>query len=208
MECCILSLALASSACESDRQLQQVSPPVAAIAPVDIFSEAEVVSSLVRSETSDAYCNLLDDVLFKARLLAAVNQLRATQQQCGDQIFPASHPLVWNVKLQRAAFGHSAQMAMSNLVSHFSLDAQRPADRVRAMGYRFSALGENICAGEFDIPSVIKAWLESPSHCKLMLSPDYSELGVACVRREKSYYRRYWTMNLASPLLEPVPASK
>lgn len=208
MACFLFGLVLLNSACESDSKLQKLPAPAPAIAPVDIFLEADIVSTYVRAETSDAYCNLMDSMVFKERLIAAVNRLRATEQKCGDQIFPASVPLAWNVKLQRAAYEHSAQMAMSNLVSHASLDARRPADRVRAMGYRFAALGENICAGEFDLPGAIKAWLDSPSHCKQMLSPDYSEVGVACVKRERGYYRRYWTMNLASPLSDVVPVAK
>ena len=198
-------MALLNSACKSDDKLQKLALTTPAITPEDVFSEADIVSTYVRAETSDAYCNLMVGAAFKEKLIAAVNQLRATEQKCGEQIFPASAPLVWNVKLQRAAYEHSAQMAITNLVSHASLDARRPADRVHAMGYRFAALGENICAGEFDIPGAIKAWLDSPSHCKQMLSADYTELGVACVKREKGYYRRYWTMNLASPLSDVVP---
>lgn len=201
----ILSMALLSGSCASLRPQQNVAASAFSTKPVEVFSEAEVVSAYVRAETSDAYCDLMDSVLFQERLVAAVNQLRATEQKCGMQIFPASLPLVWNVKLQKAAYGHSSQMAISNVISHSSLDARRPADRVRAMGYQFAALGENICAGEFDIPGVLKAWLNSPSHCKLMLSSEYSEIGVACVRREKAFYRRYWTMVLARPLPELVP---
>lgn len=204
----ILVVALLSGACESLRPQRNVAARERPIQAVEVFSEAELVSTYVRAATSDAYCDLMDGVLFQERLVAAVNQLRAKEQKCGDQVFLASLPLTWNVKLQKAAYGHSSQMAMSNLISHSSLDARRPADRVRAMNYQFAAMGENICAGEFDIPGVLKAWLDSPSHCKQMLSSEYSEIGLACVKREKGFYRRYWTMILARPLLEIEPAKE
>lgn len=200
----ILCMALLNSACESGRELQVVA--ASAPVPVEVFSEADIASTYVHAESSDAYCNMVQGDVFKERLIAAVNVLRASEQQCGDQILPASAPLAWSVKLQKVAYEHSSQMAITNVVSHISLDARHPADRVRAVGYRFASLAENICAGVYDVSGVIKAWLESPSHCKQMLSADYTEFGVACVKREKGYYRRYWTMNLASPLLEPTPA--
>lgn len=202
----ILGMALLNSGCETAGKLPQVATPSPIPAPVEIFSESDVASTFVHAETSDAYCNMVEGEGFKSSLLAAVNLLRATEQKCGEQVFPASAPLVWNVKLQKAAYEHSSQMAITNVVSHTSIDARRPSDRVHAVGYRFSTLAENICAGADDISSVVKAWLNSPSHCQQMLSPAYTELGVACVKLEKAYYRRYWTMNLASPLPEFVPA--
>lgn len=192
-------------ACQNDQALQVVATPVVTNEVVDVFSEADVVSSQVRAETSDAYCGLLDGVTFKEKLISAVNQLRATVQTCGEQVMPASSPVAWNVKLQRAAYGHSSQMAISNVISHFSLDSSPPSDRVRAVDYRFAAVGENICAGMFDITGAINAWLGSPTHCRQMLSSEYTEIAVACVKRDKSSYRRHWTMILARPLPKPVP---
>ncbi len=114
LECLIIGMALLNSACKSDDKLQKLALTTPAITPEDVFSEADIVSTYVRAETSDAYCNLMVGAAFKEKLIAAVNQLRATEQKCGEQTFPASAPLVWNVKLQRAAYEHSAQMAITN----------------------------------------------------------------------------------------------
>ncbi len=203
----ILWMPLLISACESSSQLQKTAAPIPLPAPLEVFSEKDVVSTFVRAETGDAYCNLMGNEAFKNNLLAAVNLLRAKEQKCGAQTFPASAPLVWSVKLQKAAYEHSSQMAITNVVSHTSIDGRRPAERVQAVAYRFATLGENICAGAYDVPGVIKAWLNSPSHCQQMLSPAYTELGVACVKLDNTYYRRYWTMNLASPRLEVAPVA-
>ncbi|MBI3729071.1 MAG: hypothetical protein HY254_12170, partial [Burkholderiales bacterium] len=136
----IVLMSLLNSGCESTGKLPPVATPSPIPAPIEIFSESDVASTFVHAETSDAYCNMVEAAVFKSNLLAAVNLLRATEQKCGEQVFPASTPLVWNVKLQKAAYEHSSQMAITNVVSHTSIDARRPSDRVHAVGYQFAML--------------------------------------------------------------------
>lgn len=164
-----------------------------------VLSDVVAKSPYIHSEMRNAECQLLDESAFRAEILKQVNALRAQPQVCGHQIFPASQAVVWNAQLQMSAFEHAAQMAVTNLFSHTSLDGRELRDRALAAGYDYLMLGENIAAGQVDITAVVQAWLKSPSHCAQMLRPEFSELAVACVAKRHSFYTRYWVMNLGRP---------
>jgi uncharacterized protein YkwD len=107
--------------------------------------------------------------------------------------------LAWNSLLLQAASGHSSDMAQNNYFSHTSLDGRTMVQRVVATGYTYSALGENIAAGQSTVESVITGWTNSPGHCQNLMNPAFQDIGVACVRSDTASYRYYWTMVLGRP---------
>ncbi len=143
-------------------------------------------------------CNLAD---FRASLLARINQVRASGADCGsDGVFGAAAPLAWNDKLTAAADGHSHDMAAKNYFSHTSADGRTLADRVDAIGYAWSSLGENIAAGYPGINAVMDGWISSPGHCANLMNAGFVEVGVACVPGAAgNTYSTYWTMDLGRP---------
>ncbi len=98
--------------------------------------------------------------------------------------------------LLTAATGHSADMAKNNYFSHTSLDGRTFDQRITAAGYRWSAVGENIAAGQTSVQSVMTSWINSPGHCQNLMNPTFRDIGVACVRNDAAKYRLYWTMDL------------
>lgn len=164
--------------------------------PTIILAEPGWQSPYIHADMSNAQCNLLEESAFREEILRQVNALRAQTQQCGDAVFQASTMLTWNARLQSAAHEHAAQMAVTNLFSHSSMDGRELRDRALAVGYNYVMLGENIAAGQVSISAVIQAWLKSPSHCAQMLRPEFNEVAVACIAKPKTYYGRYWVMNL------------
>ncbi len=196
-----------NTACVSESERASRSSLVKSVAsePATIFSEHEVHSPYVHVDMSDANCNLLGAQFFQDEALTLVNQLRAQDQVCGGQTMLASKPLTWNAKLQIAAYEHSAQMAATNLVSHVSLDGRRLHDRVAITGYQHILLGENVAAGKIDVRTAIQRWFNSPPHCQQMLTSEFTEIAIACVAKDNSFYKRYWTMNLGRPLSLPKP---
>jgi uncharacterized protein YkwD len=138
-------------------------------------------------------CNLpgMRDAIVKQ-----VNAVRARGWHCGGESFGPARPVVWNQRLLSAATGHSEDMADNNYFDHVSLRGSHPADRVEASGYHWRNVAENIAAGQFDTPGVMKAWMESPGHCSNIMNPKYEEIGVACVQRPGTIYGGYWTMVL------------
>jgi uncharacterized protein YkwD len=70
-------------------------------------------------------------------------------------------------------------------------------NRVDAAGYKWSALAENIAAGQTSVSSVLTSWMTSPGHCANIMGPAYREVALSCARSESGV--RYWTMNFGRP---------
>ncbi len=136
---------------------------------------------------------------FQAELLRQINAARASERQCGSATMPAVAPLAWNTRLFSAAARHSRDMAQNNYFSHTSLDGRSMGQRVRDEGYAWSAVGENIAAGQGSVDAVMSGWLSSPGHCTNIMRSAYTHVAVSCVQRSGTTYGRYWTMVLAKP---------
>ena len=143
-------------------------------------------------------CDIAD---FNAQMLARINAFRASAQSCGSEgNFTAAPALTWSDKLTQAAVGHSQDMATKNYFSHDSQDGRTFSQRITATGYTWSAIGENIAAGQNSIDSVMTSWQNSPGHCANLMSKNFTQVGVACVPGAAgAAYSRYWTMDLAKP---------
>lgn len=97
-------------------------------------------------------------------------------------------------KLSNSAHAHSADMAGNNYFSHNSQNGTIFSDRIKATGYNpNTSLGENIAAGMWKAVDVFSAWKKSPGHNSIMLSKDYTAIGVSRVFGPESDYKWYWT---------------
>lgn len=117
----------------------------------------------------------------QADYLNYVNEIRGNGCECGGQFYPAVPPVRWNKTLEKTAALHSKDMADKKYFSHISKRGKNPGDRLKAQGYRFSAYAENIFFAKGYTPSsqeVVLAWKNSPSHCKNLMNPAVSEMGV------------------------------
>jgi uncharacterized protein YkwD len=101
------------------------------------------------------------------------------------------------VKLRCAARVHSKDMAEEGFFSHTNNDGATPWDRIKAAGYSFSTAGENIAAGYPNPQAVVEGWLDSPGHCKNIMSPAFTEIGVGYYAG--GAYDHYWTQAFATP---------
>lgn len=150
-------------------------------------------TSLVGQLDSLQTCGLTN---FQQEIIERVNQVRGTSRSCGSTLYNATTALQWNDRLFNSSAAHSNDMASNNYFSHTSQDGRTLSQRVDAAGYQWSAIAENIAAGQTSAEQVINGWLDSPGHCANMMSPSYSEFAVACVKNDASTYKTYWTMNL------------
>lgn len=141
-------------------------------------------------------CGLPD---FAAAALTRVNQHRAAGASCGSSgSFAPAAALSWSNLLTQAADVHSRDMQVNNFFSHTGSNGSSLQQRVEATGYDWSSLGENIAAGQATVNAVVDGWMGSPGHCANLMSPNFSEFGLACVSGTASNtYRTYWTMDLA-----------
>lgn len=96
-------------------------------------------------------------------------------------------PLSYSTKLERAARTHANLMASRNTLSH-SIGGSLRA-RVTAAGYE-GAVGENLGAGQPTLEGVIEGWLNSRGHRSTLLSPNFTEFGLAAARSSSG--KTYW----------------
>ena len=122
-------------------------------------------------------------------LLTLVNGLRSRGCNCGGVPMPPVGPLTWNGLLEKAAYLHSKDMALNNYFDHNAPNGSTPGMRLDAAGYRWNTYGENIATGNMDEQAVVLGWLNSPGHCKNMMTAGYTEIGVG-------RYDKAWTMEL------------
>ena len=142
----------------------------------------------------------IDSDLLKQEMLAQVNAARSQARNCGQYgDFPATSAISWNNALAQAADSHSQDMARVNFFSHTSSDGSGLADRVKAAGYTYSLVGENIAGGQNSTQSVVDGWIASPGHCKNLMTASFTEIGAACAFSDDTDHKRYWTLVMGNP---------
>ncbi len=119
-------------------------------------------------------------------MLASINAVRATGATCGSTAMPSAPALVWSARLARAARRHSRDMAENDYFDHVGLSGEDVGDRAHSAGYDWRIVAENIARYQRTVSEVVDDWLDSPSHCRQILDPEFREVGVAEVDD-------YWT---------------
>lgn len=117
-------------------------------------------------------------------------------------------PLRYHADLEAAAQAHADDMQERAYFSHESPEGTRVGDRVRKTGYGVVNaqecncsyrvfLAENIAKGQKAVVQVIADWMNSESHRKEMLSPDYREIGVGLIDD-------IWVLNFGNVEIIPI----
>lgn len=131
--------------------------------------------------------------------LQRINAYRAAGATCGDQRMAAAPALAWSGALEQAASKHARDMAARREMSHTGGDGSRMRDRVARESYAWSALGENVSAGYATVVAGLAGWMNSPGHCRNMMSPSFREVGVGAASAPGDTYGWYRAMVLGSP---------
>jgi uncharacterized protein YkwD len=92
------------------------------------------------------------------------------QQRSGRHL----RTLTLSSRLSRSAQGWTTAMVTHDFFGHGSDFAAR----ITAVGYKWSAAGENIATGFATPASVMTAWMNSPDHRANILNPAYTNIGV------------------------------
>jgi uncharacterized protein YkwD len=138
-------------------------------------------------------------------VLELVNRARARDRKCGATPYRAVPPLASAKVLDRAALVHAQDMAAHSMFEHRGTDGSTPAERATRAGYVWRSVGENIAAGAADAESVTAGWLDSPGHCANIMSPAFTEMGIAYAVNNKSKSGIYWSQVFAAPAITPKP---
>lgn len=129
---------------------------------------------------------------FATRIVARTNQYR---------IAHGCVPLTPNALLMRTAQAHSVDMAAHDFVGHNSSSGATIGNRIKAAGYAYSLVAENIAWGQKTPEEVVDLWFnESPpndAHRKNILNCQLRDIGVGYVYLAsdpgKITSHTYWT---------------
>ncbi|WP_066402342.1 CAP domain-containing protein [Flavisolibacter tropicus] len=127
----------------------------------------------------------------KTVLLQLVNDVRKKGCKCGDTYYGPAPAVKWNDQLATAAVSHSEDMYKNKFFAHVAPDGSNGGVRVKRAGYPWMAYGENIAAGYTSEKEVVKGWVESPGHCKNIMSKLYKEMGVG-------RFGNFWTQEFGA----------
>jgi uncharacterized protein YkwD len=137
---------------------------------------------------------------FRAELLVAVNKARSVARTCGTTNYPAVPALTEASKLDTSAQAHATDMVTKNFFSHTGSDGSQPWDRMTRAGYKWSAAGENIAAGNSTVAATMDQWLKSPGHCANIMGKNFTQIGFGYNYSPAATYKYYWVQNFAKPL--------
>lgn len=135
---------------------------------------------------------------FATRVIARTNMYRS-QHGC--------HALAPNPILTRTAQAQSADMAAHDFVGHNSSSGATIGARIKAAGYAYSQVAENIAWGQKTPEQVVDLWFnESPpndAHRKNILNCALRDIGVGYVYLAddpgKVTAHTYWTEDFGAP---------
>lgn len=157
--------------------------------PLYLFILIILVNGCSKSdENSVTPSNEVVNGINKSNMFNLINTYRSTGCTCGTDKMPAVAKLIWNDKLGMSANKHTTDMASNNYFSHTSKDGRTMSDRINAVGYLWSALGENIAMGQTTEKQVMESWINSPGHCANIMNGSFTDVGFARVQN-------YWTQN-------------
>lgn len=140
-----------------------------------------------------------DPQRLNGQVRALVNEARRSSRACGSRSFVAVPPLAHNALLEQAATEHANTMAHLDFMNHTGRDGSQPRDRVTRTGYRWRAVGENIAGGPTTARAVVDGWLASPGHCANIMSPAFTQIGIAFAVNQRSRYGIYWVQVFGAP---------
>ncbi len=133
------------------------------------------------------------------QVLVLANQARSRSRRCGSKRFAAAPPLKLVDALSDAAREHARDMAKHSVLSHQGTDGSTPAARVTREHYAWRVVGENVASGPTTAEEVMAGWLASPGHCENLMSPRFTEMGIAYTVDPKSESGVYWAQVFAAP---------
>ena len=113
-----------------------------------------------------------NDPQVRAATLCLINAQRARHRE---------PPLTENLRLDRAAAGHSQDMAKRKYFEHVDPDGVHPDARIVQQGYPPILVGENLAWAELDKSTpahIVSLWMQSPGHRANILEPRYRDIGI------------------------------
>ncbi len=169
-----------------------------------LFYTALLILSLLslhackEDETNNTAFKCESNTDINTNMLNLVNQARAQERACGNQLYFPAPALQWNQRLVRAARIHAIDMANNDFFDHTGSDDSVAASRIQNAGYSWVAVGENLAGALETSTEVVNTLLRSPTHCAVIMNPQFREMGAACQSNADSELILYWAQEFGS----------
>lgn len=147
-----------------------------------------LITSSTKNSTLVATHASVSSTVNKTVLLQLVNDARKKGCNCGRAYYGPAPALIWNDRLEKAAYEHSKDMFRNKFFGHTGSDGRSSGERISDAGYTWKWFGENIAEGYPTEKDVVAGWLSSPGHCANIMNKNYKEMGIAKVGE-------YWTQD-------------
>lgn len=89
--------------------------------------------------------------------------------------------LHFNSTLSQSAQNKAKDMFKNNYWAHNSPQGKTPWDFFKSVDYKYSTAGENLAKDFYDTDSLMKAWMNSPTHKDNIVNNQYQEIGIGVV---------------------------
>ena len=140
----------------------------------------------------------VDPALSDKSVVEALNQ---------DRLKYGLAPLEESQELKEAALAKARDIMSMGYFAHTSPSGREAWDFIRDQGFRYAFAGENLAINYTNSLELQKDFMASPSHRKNLLSPLFSEIGVAVVRGEYQGQSAVITVQIfAAPAGQPLAA--
>ena len=107
-------------------------------------------------------------------------------------------PVATHAKLGQIADDYACRMITEGFFGHRDpITGHGPGERAVGKRYAFFSVGENLAGGQETAAEVMKGWMESPSHQRLVMDPKWKDVGITV--RTGGEYGIYWVLEFGDP---------
>lgn len=127
-------------------------------------------------------------------VVQATNRARSRAQDCGEYgVMEAVGPVEVDKALEMAATAHAHDLSTMEALSHTGSDGSDFVERAEMAGFQGQPIGENIAATFRLGEALVRGWIDSDAHCKVLMNPHANFVGVGLYDAEPSSpYETYW----------------
>ncbi len=116
---------------------------------------------------------------FNSDFVKAINSIRQEGCHCGGKFLSAAGLVGYNDLLALSAYNHARDIRRQRRLNHFSSYGLNIGQRIDKVGYRWHVVGENLAFGHESIDEVLDAWVDSETHCQLLMDDRFEDVGFA-----------------------------
>ncbi len=116
---------------------------------------------------------------FEEAFVDAINEVRNRGCRCSGERFKPVASVKYHDLLSLSAARHAQDIRNQRRLNHYSRNGRNIGERIQHVGYRWRVVGENLAYGQRSISEVISDWLDSYTHCKLLMDPRFEDVGFA-----------------------------